>query len=401
MPLQASPRKASASQMGSEPIIVLTGSIQQARSETAREAGLYATPFTQERMIHRMTRTPKQQPLLAGDVEQLDEKLLALLKRLGITALPSHETMLLPLERITVPGAALLARPSSRLVKSIEKVGILQAPAVVLLSGSTPHDSEATFEVVLGRRRILAARMAGLVVIKCEVYASGTPQLSALLGLIENEQRSAAWIKEVEDLRRLIDDGVGMTLDDLADFGFHRGSLTERLKITLLPGPILTQIFAGKVSQEVARQITRLTSAQQEQVAHLAQQGEDITAERIKGVLRAQINTGLAPVQTALTHAWAALPEPHVHPTSGNGHIPSTALGEVTTCAGTSDASLSPAQVMAVLERFEPQTNANPALSRAGLLARVLIKELKIALREQPVPPTSETETREREVTHV
>ncbi len=348
-----------------------------------------------------MTRTPKQQPLLEGDVGQVDEKLLALLKRLGIPALPSHETMLLPLERIAVPGAALLARPSARLVKSIEKVGILQAPAVVLLSGRTPHDLEATFEVVMGRRRILAARMAGLSVVKCEVYASGTPQLSALLGLIENEQRSAAWIKEVEDLRRLIDDGVGMTLDDLADFGFHRGTLAERLKIALLPGPILTQILAGKISQEVARQITRLTSAQQEHVAHLAQEGEDITAERIRGVLRAQINTGLAPVQTALTHAWAPLPEPYAHPTSGNGHTPSTALGEVTTIAGTSDASLSPVQVLAVLQRFEPQTNAHPALSRAGLLARVLIKELQIALREHPITSTSETETREREAIHV
>ena len=387
--------------MDYELITMRTGSLQQVRSETRREAGLYATPFTHERMIHRMPRTPKQQPLLEGEVEQVDEKLLAILKRLGISALPSHETMLLPLERITVPGAALLARPSARLVKSIQKVGILQAPAVVLLSGSTPHDSEATFEVVLGRRRILAARMAGLVVAKCEVYASGTPQLSALLGLIENAQRSAAWIKEVEDLRRLIDDGVGMTLDDLAEFGFHRGSLAERLKIALLPGPVLTQILAGKISQEVARRVTRLTSAQQAQVAHLAQQGEDITAERIKGVLRAQINTGLAPVQTALTHAWADVPASHVHPTSGNGYTPSTAMREGTTCAGTADASLSPAQVLAILERFEPQASANPALSRAGILARVLIKELQIAFREQPGPPISEPETREREATHV
>ncbi len=387
--------------MDYELITMRTGSLQQVRSETRREAGLYATPFTHERMIHRMPRTPKQQPLLEGEVEQVDEKLLAILKRLGISALPSHETMLLPLERITVPGAALLARPSARLVKSIQKVGILQAPAVVLLSGSTPHDPEATFEVVLGRRRILAARIAGLVVVKCEVYASGTPQLSALLGLIENEQRSAAWIKEVEDLHRLIDDGVGMTLDDLAEFGFHRGSLAERLKMARLPGPILTQILAGKISQEVARQVTRLTSAQQERVAQLAQQGEDITAEHIRGVLRAQINTGLAPVQTALTHAWAALPEPHVHPTSGNGHIPSTALGEVTTFAGTSDASLSPAQVLAILERFERQTSTNPGLSRAGLLARVLIKELQIDLRQHTAPVMSTTETQEREVTHV
>src|SRR6266700_2684287 len=221
-----------------------------------------------------MPRKTKQQPLLEGDIQEVDNKLLALMQRLGITALPPHETMLLPLERMVVPGAVLLTRPAARLVKSIQKVGLLQAPALVLSSGITPHDPDATFEVVLGRRRILAARMAGLSVAKCEVYASGTPKLSALLGLIENEQRSAAWIKEIEDLHRLIDEGVGMTLDDLADFGFHRGQLAERLKIARLPDPILMQLFAGKVSQEVAKRMARLSPAHQEQVAELAQEGE-------------------------------------------------------------------------------------------------------------------------------
>jgi ParB-like chromosome segregation protein Spo0J len=347
-----------------------------------------------------MTQTPQQHALLQGEVGQVDENLLTMLTRFGMPSLPSHEMMLLPLERITVPGAAL-ARPSARLVKSIAKVGILQAPAVVLLSGSTPHDPEATFEVILGRRRILAARMAGLVVTKCEVYASGTPQLSALLGLIENEQRSAAWIKEVEDLRHLIDDEVGMTLDDLAAFGFHRGSLAERLKIARLPGPILTQIVAGKISQEVAKHIARLTSSQQEQVAHLAAQGEDITAERIKQVLRAQINRGLAPVQTVLSQAWVDLPEPEVVPTPGNGYTAAPASENMTNGASMAVTSLSTAQVLPMLEQFARETHANPALSRAGLLARVLIKELHIVLREQIPSMTPTTETPEREVIHV
>ena len=73
----------------------------------------------------------------------------------------------------------------------------------------------------------------------------------------------------------------------------------------------------------------------------------------------------------------------------------------MTTVAGTSDASLSPAQVLAILQQFGRETNANPALSRAGLLARVLIKELQIALREQTLPLIGITETPEREVIHV
>ena len=48
----------------------------------------------------------KQSALLeeSGDVRQLDDKLLDLMKRLGIAAFPPHETLVIPLERIVIPG---------------------------------------------------------------------------------------------------------------------------------------------------------------------------------------------------------------------------------------------------------------------------------------------------------
>ena len=52
----------------------------------------------------------KQSALLeeSGDVRQLDDKLVDLMKRLGIDAFPPHETMVIPLERIVIPGADLV-----------------------------------------------------------------------------------------------------------------------------------------------------------------------------------------------------------------------------------------------------------------------------------------------------
>src|SRR6266581_9305256 len=193
-------------------------------------------------------------------------------RRLG---LPDHETMLIPTERLVVVGADHLARSAKRLVKSIQHVGILQPPTVVVQERVDLHDLEATFEVIAGRRRVLAGRLAGLPVIKCEVYAASTLPLSALLALIENEQRSAAWVREVEALRCLIDEGVGMTLDDLAAFGFDRATLAERLKIAQLPTPLQNRILSGNVSREAARKLVRLTQAQQERVASLATTGEE------------------------------------------------------------------------------------------------------------------------------
>src|SRR6266700_3333824 len=227
------------------------------------------------------------------DIREVSPANAVLWRRLGLEALPAHETMILPTERLIVAGADHLARSAKRLVKSIQHVGILQNPSVVVQGEVNIHDAEAIFEVIAGRRRVLAACLAGLTVVKCEVYAASTTPLSALIALIENEQRSTAWVREVEALRCLMDEAIGMTLDDLAAFGFDRATLSERLKIAQLPAPLVSRILAGNVSREVARKLTRLTQSQQERVASLAVTGEEITAEQVKGIMRAQINAGL------------------------------------------------------------------------------------------------------------
>src|SRR6266849_2943525 len=229
------------------------------------------------------------------DIREVSPANAVLLRRLGLETLPAHETMILPPGRPIGVGGDHLARSAKRLVKSIQHVGILQNPSVVVQGGVDIHDDEATFEVFAGLRLVLAAGLAGLTVVKCEVYVASTMQLSALLALIENEQRSAAWVREVEALRCLIDEGVGMTLDDLAAFGFDRATLAERLKIAQLPAPLLNRILSGNVSREVARKLARLTQAQQERVANLILAGVEITTEQVKDILRAQINAGLVP----------------------------------------------------------------------------------------------------------
>lgn len=364
-----------------------------------------------------MPGTPRQTPLLVADVQQEDGKLLTFMRRLGIEALPTHETMPLPIERIMVPGAELLARPSKRLVKSIQHVGILQAPSVVLRSGTSMHDPAATFEVITGRRRVLAAACAGLTVIKCEVYATSTPQLSALLALIENEQRSAAWVKEVEDLHRLIDGEVGMTIDDLAAIGFDRATLSERLKIAQLPSPLLNRILAGEVSREVARKLARLTQVQQERIAGLASTGEEITAKRVKDILRAQINAGLVPVQTVLVQGWnapsshkAALADPAA-PTNLSPHGCLTASGceaqaeqvastgkeaeqesvlEDCSIASTSLQFSPLSTVLDALHAFEHSPDYQTVPRTIQTLTQALVQQLRIALRD--MPPASQTQ---------
>ncbi len=350
-------------------------------------------------MVHTLPSVLTEQD---EDIREVTPANAVLLRRLGLEALPAHETLILPAARLIVSGADHLARSAKRLVKSIQHVGILQNPSVVVQGGVNMHDEETTFEVIAGRRRVLAARLAGLTVVKCEVYAASTMQLSALLALIENEQRSAAWVREVEALRCLIDEGVGMTLDDLAAFGFDRATLAERLKIAQLPATILNYVLSGNVSREVARKLVRLTQGQQERVASLALAGEEITAERVKDILRAQINTGLVPVQVALAQGWNAS-SPHQPAMSDTspflaqpgceeqveqaGCVDKEGMSEA--CQNVSTSSMS--SLLAALQAFEQCTDYRTAPLAVQTLTQALVQQLRIELRDAPLTSQSHT----------
>ena len=337
-------------------------------------------------------------PVLETQEEEIQEVSPAgaiLWRRLGLEALPDHETLLIPTERLVVSGADHLIRSAKRLLKSIQHVGILQPPSVVVQGEVDFHDPEATFEVIAGRRRVLAARLAGLPVIKCEVYAASTLPLSALLALIENEQRSAAWVREVEALRCLIDESVGMTLDDLAAFGFDRATLAERLKIARLPAPLLARVLAGGVSREIARRLVRLTQAQQERIASLAEVGEEITSEKVNSLLRAQINAGLAPIQTVLAQGWNDPAAAHLSPGSApSPFLMSPASGQQTeqsafasnvevvqdTCP--TGATTSMTELLTALHAFALSSDYRMAPKAVQTLAQALDQQLRLALRE-------------------
>jgi len=334
------------------------------------------------------------------DIREVNPANAVLLRRLGLESLPAHETLILPTARLIVVGSDHLMRSAKRLVKSIQHVGILQNPSVVLQGGVDIHDAEATYEVIAGRRRVLAACLAGLTVVKCEVYEASTMQLSALLALIENEQRSAAWVREVEALRCLIDEGVGMTLDDLAAFGFDRATLAERLKIAQLPTSLLDRILSGNVSRDVARKLVRLTQAQQERVADLALTGEEITAERVKDILRAQINAGLVPVQGALAQGWNATSShvptlPDTSPFLAQpgceeqveqaGCVDKECMPEA--CPTASASSLS--SLLAALLAFEHCPDYRTAPQAVQTLTQALVQQLRIALRDAPMESQS------------
>ena len=133
-------------------------------------------------------RTTRSRPSIfqEGDVAALDPKIQRLLDICGIKELPPVHTLVVPLDRITtIPGEELV-KPSARFIRSIETFGIRQPPSIAFCTGKAWDADDATYEVVMGRRRVLAARHLLLrghsrfQTIKCEVYEHNIPRLNAL-----------------------------------------------------------------------------------------------------------------------------------------------------------------------------------------------------------------------------
>ena len=215
-----------------------------------------------------------------------------ILRRLGLECLPAHTPAWVPLTSMMVIDEEQVRVPRG-LVESIKLFGVLQAPCVVRCSSATDAEAHPLYEVIAGRRRTLAARLAGLSDLKVEVYAQSTPQLSAMLALIENAQRSRAWIKEVMDLRLLISQKVGLNEEELVACGFARQSLGERLKMARLPAVLLDQIASGRVPLAVARKLVRLTTSQLARVSEAARH-DLLTADLVTQALQAQMSASVS-----------------------------------------------------------------------------------------------------------
>src|SRR5260370_28106404 len=88
------------------------------------------------------------------DIREVSPASAVLWRRLGLEALPDHETMFLPTERLVVAGADHLMRSAKRLVKSIQHVGILQNPSVVFQGEVNIPATQTTFEGISPPRRL-------------------------------------------------------------------------------------------------------------------------------------------------------------------------------------------------------------------------------------------------------
>lgn len=168
-----------------------------------------------------------------------------------------------------VPGASLaqiapgLIRPNPQqprrefrqeeldeLIHSVKEFGVLQP--VVVRPLATPSDG-AEYELIMGERRLRAARAAGLATIPAVVRDTAD---DAMLrdALLENLHRANLNpLEEASAYQQLLSD-FGITQDELATrLGRSRPQVTNTLRLLRLPEKIQAQVAAGVLSAGHAR----------------------------------------------------------------------------------------------------------------------------------------------------
>ena len=140
----------------------------------------------------------------------------------------------------------------NELIASIKEIGILQPPVVRKVS-------EGRYELIMGERRLRAAKAAGLITIP--VIIRQTPDNELLReALIENIHRSQLNpLEEAAAYAGLLTD-FGCTHDELATrLGRSRPLITNMLRLLNLPPTVQRKVAAGVISAGHARALLGLS----------------------------------------------------------------------------------------------------------------------------------------------
>ena len=148
------------------------------------------------------------------------------------------------------------------LAASIREIGILQPPVVRRIG-------ENQYELIMGERRLRAAKLAGLTAIPVIIRETSDNELLRE-ALIENIHRSALnSLEEAAAYNQMLSD-FGLTHDELAKkIGKSRPVITNTLRLLNLPPTVQKKLTSGALSMGHARALLGLSdSAEIERIAN-------------------------------------------------------------------------------------------------------------------------------------
>ena len=178
-------------------------------------------------------------------------------ERKGLLAVPGAQLANLSPDQIVPnpqqPRREFRVEELEELVVSIREIGVLQPIVVRPLASAT--GGEPRYELVMGERRLRAARQLGLASIPAIIKNTADEDMlrDALLENLHRANLNA--LEEASAYQQLLSD-FGITQDQLATrIGRSRPQITNTLRLLKLPLSVQTKVAAGVLSAGHARAV--------------------------------------------------------------------------------------------------------------------------------------------------
>ena len=182
------------------------------------------------------------------------------------------------------PRRVFKPKALEELARSIRADGLVQ-PIIVRNTGSR-------FSLIVGERRLRAAKLAGLAEIPALVREIDQDRILEVT-LIENIQREdLSPIEVAEALQRMIDE-LRLSHEEVASrTGQDRSTITNLLRLLRLPPDVRELIAEGRISGSHARAIAGLDDAEQQRALAEKTVAQGLSVRQVERTVRALTASG-------------------------------------------------------------------------------------------------------------
>ncbi|MGC9046619.1 MAG: ParB/RepB/Spo0J family partition protein [Minisyncoccia bacterium] len=151
------------------------------------------------------------------------------------------------------------------LAQSIREHGILQPLLVTKIETDTEKGTSVEYQLIVGERRLMAAKMIGLKTVPVIIKKINEPKTKLELALIENIQRHNLSPIELAKAYAQLQEQFGLTQREIAlRVGRSREAVANTLRLLSLPPEIQLALNNGSISEFQARQILSLNDYQKQ-----------------------------------------------------------------------------------------------------------------------------------------
>jgi ParB/RepB/Spo0J family partition protein len=193
---------------------------------------------------------------------------------------PKSERRAIPLALLPVDSDLPGPAPTAQFIENVERFGVLEN--IVVVERPSKSSKAGGFDVIDGRRRVKAARAAGLDRVPAIVYGAQDGKWREVLTLATNTLRSDNPVSELVAIESLMKHGASKA--EITDAtGLPAGTIEKRLKLAGLIGPIRKELMAGKIAVSTAEALATMASSIQEELyAATEEESVRITMAQVK-----------------------------------------------------------------------------------------------------------------------